>query len=279
MIRATEADRGEIEAFLTPLSEYAMFPLSNLAHHGMNGGHPHAVTFWITRKADRITDVLTQTEAGNVIPVLPSQDYTAAAAALDGRAVAGIIGSTHWARGLEAACHLTAAASTLNRDEPHYLLNLADLHTPEGPGALVPLSDVAPPIIKAWMAEYEVEALHTPPADAPAKVDQSYARLIAAGSHKALVDGTTPLAMTGLNARLPHIVQVGGVYTPIGLRGQRHARRAVALHLAEAKAQGVTRATLFSANPSASRAYQAIGFRQTGLWTLLLYRDTQVAHA
>ena len=44
MIRASDADRAEIEACLAPLSEYAMFPLCNLAHHGMHGGHPHAVT-------------------------------------------------------------------------------------------------------------------------------------------------------------------------------------------------------------------------------------------
>ena len=37
MIRATEADRAEIEAFLMPRAEFAMFPLNNLAHHGMAG--------------------------------------------------------------------------------------------------------------------------------------------------------------------------------------------------------------------------------------------------
>ena len=279
MIRATEADRAEIEAFLTPQSEYAMFPLNNLAHHGMNGGHPFAVTLWITRNAGRITDVLTQTEAGMLMPVLPSQDYTAAAIALANRTTTGIIGRTDWARGLQAACRLTDAPAALNRDEPHFLLDLAELHIPQGAGTLVPLSDIPQPIIKRWMADYEVEALNTPPDLAPAKVDQSYPRLITARSHVALTEGDTPLAMTGLNARLSDIVQVGGVYTPPALRGKGHARRAVALHLAEAKASGVTRAALFSANPSASKAYQAIGFRPIGQWTLILYPDPPVIHA
>ena len=278
MIRATEADRAEIAACLAPLSEYAMFPLSNLAHHGMQGGHPHAVAFWIARKAGQITDILTQTDAGMLIPVLPSQDYAAAALALQGRTTVGIVGRADWARGLEATCHLTAAPSTLNRDEPHYLLDLSDLRTPQGAGTLVPLSQIPTPIIKTWMVDYEVEALNTPAGQAPARVDQSYARLIAAASHMVLVVSDTPLAMTGCNARLPDIVQVGGVYTPAELRGQGHARRAVALHLAQARAAGVTRATLFSANPMASRAYRAIGFRPIGDWTLILYPDQQVIH-
>jgi len=39
MIRATETDRPAIEAFLNAHAATSMFPLSNLANHGMNGGH------------------------------------------------------------------------------------------------------------------------------------------------------------------------------------------------------------------------------------------------
>ncbi len=91
------------------------------------------------------------------------------------------------------------------------------------------------------------------------------------------MDGDTPLAMTGFNARLPDIVQVGGVYTPPDLRGRGHARRAVALHLAAARDAGIRRATLFSGSDMASRAYRSIGFRQIGDWTLLIFRNKEVA--
>jgi predicted GNAT family acetyltransferase len=70
--------------------------------------------------------------------------------------------------------------------------------------------------------------------------------------------------MTGFNAALPDIVQIGSVYTPPEFRGQGHARRALALHLAQARDQGVTTAILFASGPAAVRAYQSIGFRQIG---------------
>jgi predicted GNAT family acetyltransferase len=84
--------------------------------------------------------------------------------------------------------------------------------------------------------------------------------------------------VAGFNATLPEIVQIGGVYTPAALRGKGYARRAVALHLAEARAAGVARAVLFAANDAAARAYQAIGFRRADPFTLfLLATPTRIA--
>jgi predicted GNAT family acetyltransferase len=76
--------------------------------------------------------------------------------------------------------------------------------------------------------------------------------------------------MTGFNATLPEIVQIGGVYTPADLRGRGYARRAVALHLAEARGKGTARAVLFAANDAAARAYRAIGFQPAVPFTLFL---------
>ncbi|WP_139792875.1 GNAT family N-acetyltransferase [Pseudophaeobacter leonis] len=81
--------------------------------------------------------------------------------------------------------------------------------------------------------------------------------------------GGAPVAMTNFNAALPSIVQVGGVYTPPDLRGLGYARRAVALHLAEAQQAGITEATLFAANPAAARAYEAIGFSRIGSYRIV----------
>ena len=73
-----------------------------------------------------------------------------------------------------------------------------------------------------------------------------------------------PVAMTNFNAVLPGIVQIGGVYTPPGLRGCGYARRAVALHLQDARDSGTSEAILFAASPAAARAYEAIGFGRIG---------------
>ena len=278
MIRATLTDRAEIEAFLTPLAEYAMFPLFNLATYGMGGGHPYAVSFWLIRTSGQISDVLCQTDYGMVMPVLPSQDYAAAAGALHGRAVAGIVGPKHWARGLQISAGLTDAPSSLDQDEPQFLLHMSDLEYPDGPGDIAPLSQAPEDIIKDWMLDYQLRTLNTPPAAAAQRVHDSYRRYCDAKSHVVLMQDGIPLAMTGFNAHLPDIVQVGGVYTPPALRGKGYARRAIALHLARAKEQGVTRATLFSANDSASTASRALGFQQIGLWTSLLLQEKRGGH-
>ena len=271
MIRAGLADRDAIVAALTPHAECAMFPLNNLAHYGMSGGHAYAVTLWLARRDGQISDVLAQTDSGMVMPYLPSGDYATAAAVLRGREVTGIVGVKDWVRGLETALGLQGARS-LDHDEPHFLLTLADLTVPDGPGRIVDLVDAPADTIKAWMLDYQLATLHTPSDQAAQRVEDSYAHYTAARSHVVLMDGDTPLAMTGFNAQVPGMVQIGGVYTPPDLRGQGHARRALALHLA---ATGAQRATLFSASAMAARAYRAIGFRQIGDWTLLLLHDKE----
>ena len=83
-----------------------------------------------------------------------------------------------------------------------------------------------------------------------------------------------PVAMTGFNARLPEIVQVGAVYTPPLLRNKGYARLAVALHLAEARETGTRHAVLFAASDAAARAYQAIGFLPTFAFALVLFSSS-----
>ena len=101
-------------------------------------------------------------------------------------------------------------------------------------------------------------------------------RWLKQGSHRVLWRGDQPVALTGLNARLPDVVQVGGVFVPPSLRSQGLARRAVAFHLAEARSGGASRAVLFAASAAALRAYQAIGFTQIGWMGLALLHKTLV---
>jgi GNAT superfamily N-acetyltransferase len=276
VILAAADDRAEIEAFLTACAEHAMFPLSNLRKHGMTGGHTYAVSFWIIRRFGQISDLLCQTDGGMVMPILPSLDFFAASKALKGRGVAGIVGPTKWARGVQNATYLANAPSTLDDDEPHLLLNFSDLKIPDGPGEIAPLSCAREEIVKDWMLDYQLRALNTPLAEAVQRVKDSYCQYCETGSHVVLMHDGTPLAMTGFNAQMPEIVQIGGVYTPETLRGKGYARRAVALHLAHANAEGAKRATLFSASESATAAYRAIGFQEIGTWTLLLLRGKPV---
>ena len=87
----------------------------------------------------------------------------------------------------------------------------------------------------------------------------------------AIHDGTLA-SLSAFNARLPDIVQLGGIYTPPVLRGRGFARAAVAASLLEARGQGASRAVLFTNNPSAVRTYEALGFRRIGDYSIVLLR-------
>jgi predicted GNAT family acetyltransferase len=77
-----------------------------------------------------------------------------------------------------------------------------------------------------------------------------------------------PVAISGFNAALPDVVQVGGVYTPPFGRARGFARVAVAGSLLQARDAGADRAVLFTgvANAPAQRAYRALGFEAIGDW-------------
>lgn len=274
MIPAVVADRAEIMAFLALHAPFAMFPLNNLAQFGMAGGSDLAVTCWLSRDGGQITDVMTVCDNGMALPFLPLGEYAAAVRAIADQDVIGIIGPRDHVRGLQAVGY-AGAPCTLDRDEPHFLLDLDQMVIPDGPGDLRPLGDAPRDVMQAWMTAYQAEALNAPVDQAATRAATALATYLGRDSHRVLMAGDTPLAMTGFNAQLPDIVQVGGVYTPPDLRGQGHARRAVALHLAQAAGQGVTRATLFAGSPAAARAYQAIGFARIGEWTMLLFDGPQ----
>jgi predicted GNAT family acetyltransferase len=56
------------------------------------------------------------------------------------------------------------------------------------------------------------------------------------------------------------------------LRGRGYAKAAVAHSLLIARERGASRAVLFTENPSAARTYEAVGFRRTGDYSLVLLR-------
>ena len=277
MIPTTQSDLAEVDAFLSAHVTCAMFPLTNLRDHGLSGDAPQRQDLWLTRQGGQVTDVLALNHAGLLLPVLPSASYAAAARVLAGRKIMGVIGRQDWARGMQNACGLSGPF-TLNRDEPHFELPLSALQMPQGAGQIVPLAHAHADTIKSWIHAYLIEALHTPKTQADVEVFTRYDRYVAANSHVVLMDGTQPLAMCGFNARLPQIVQVGGVYTPPALRGLGHARRAIGQQLAQARAAGVQWAVLFAASDTAASTYRALGFEQIGQWTLLLLAEPQVIH-
>ncbi|MGB0904205.1 MAG: GNAT family N-acetyltransferase, partial [Mangrovicoccus sp.] len=98
---------------------------------------------------------------------------------------------------------------------------------------------------------------------------------MARDTHRVLFKDGQPVALTGFNASLPDVVQIGAVYVPPELRCNGYARAAVALQLLEARRKGVSRSILFAANEPAERAYRALGYRQIGDYSLVMFSAPQ----
>jgi GNAT superfamily N-acetyltransferase len=279
VILATEADRPAIEAFLRQHITTSMFPLSNLRRYGMAGGHGRAMSFWLNWRDGRISDALGVSDEGFLFPQCPTGPWGEIAVMLAGRSVKGILGSGDQVAALRWSLALDPDAKALDKTDPQFTLPLQRLVIPDAAGfSLVPLDAAFRDIATRWRAAYITEVMQVPGEDPETKAVQDVESYIAADTHRVLLRDGSPVAMTGFNAHLPEAVQIGGVYVPPELRRQGLARRAVALHLAEARAKGGGMAVLFAASDHASRAYEAIGFRRVGDFSVLVYEHPQVIH-
>ena len=273
MVEAGPDDRAALEAILSDRINQAMFPLTNLRAHGLGpgafpSGHPHATRFWLVNGQSLVA----LTQEGMLMALLDgTPDLSPLRPLLQGLAVTGTVGPTASVRPVLKALGLAGLATTTDRDEPGFALDLGVLILPDLPGTtLRPMTPADLPLLTDWRETYigEVMGQTGPPARAKAEAD--LASYLDRDSHRLLVHDSNPVALTGFNAILPEIVQVGGVYTPANLRGKGYARRAVALQLAEARAQGTTRAVPFAASDAAALAYQAIGFQPAQPFALVL---------
>lgn len=278
MIRAAvAADAPALEAFLARHPESSMFLRQNLAAHGPEGGpEDYAARFWGLDERGEVAGVVALTTKGMALMQLPGpQPLGGFRQALAGAQIIGMNGEAEQVARLRAALGLAEAPCSLDRTEPLYRLALADLVLPGGPD--MRLRAAAPAdagLLTGWTAEYLVETLAAQPGpQTEARAAAQIAMLTAAGRLRLLEQAGTPVAMTSFNAVLPAIVQVGGVFTPPARRGRGHARAAVALHLAEARAAGAREAILFASGPPAMRAYEAIGFRRIGSYQLVFFTD------
>jgi len=273
MIReAGPDDRAEIEALLTARIDQAMFPLVNLRQHGLANGtfpspHEHAIRIWRLGAS-----LIALTRAGMILPLLDgSPDLTNLRTALDGLNVTGAVGPAASARPILTALGIGNLPTNTDRDEPGFALDLDRLIIPDLPGStLRPIAPDDLPLLTDWRETYIGEVLGQTGPAAKARAEAELAAYLLKDSHRLLLHHGQPVAMTGFNATLPEIVQIGGVYTPPALRGKGFARTAVALHLDEARRNGATRAVLFAANDAAASAYRAIGFQPAVPFTLFL---------
>lgn len=256
-----------------------MFLRANLAAHGTHDTvSPHGTAFFVDETGSTISAVFGITNSGYVMaqaPKAPVALWADFAARITGRRVRGMTGVPEQVAACLTALGLSEASWQVHTDEPLYHLEIGQLIC--GPVAVRKAVVEDLPMLENWFNGYEQDAGLAPVGTPPTEdVLARAARAIDSPDVMLLDHEGDAVSMAGINARLPDIVQIGGVYTPAPLRGRGYARRALAGLLRACAAQGVTQSVLFANNEPAVRAYEALGYRLIGQYRVCVLQTPTV---
>ena len=275
------ADLPVRDAFLLRHADSSLFLRSNLRTAGIvDRGEPFQATYVGAFDDGGLVGIAAHGWNGNLIVQAPAalDDLVRAATAATGRAVRGIIGPWEQLCAARRALAMEGRSARMESHDRLFALALADMVRPaalDAPGVRGrPASAADLDLVTGWRVAYCVEILGATEDDAlRAESREDMRRMCDAGSSWLVAQDGVPMSFSGFNARLPDVVQIGGVFTPPSLRSRGWARAAVASQLAAVRGEGVARAILFTGgdNPAAQRTYQAIGFRAIGDYGLLLF--------
>jgi len=193
------------------------------------------------------------------------------------RPVAGIIGETRVVRAIESAFAINTAAKSMDSDDDLFELPLDQcLALPALPyqWTVAPAHKTDFELLVKWVKNYNIEALGS--ADT-AELDQTIrADVMRSNTNRnrwVLSVAGEPLALAGLNAQLPHMVQIGPVWTPMEHRKRGYASMLLSSMLQQAYARQVQTAILFTNNPVAAKVYITLGFKVVGTFTLCFFKE------
>ena len=277
-------DTEKVEQFLSQYAETSMFLRSNMKRAGLTyeGKDYQGDYFGAFDEDNAVTGVLSHYWSNGVMMQAP--DTSILDALLETfmkavtRPVQAVLGENHQAEHVIEALGLSGHTFATNSAERLYTLDLNNLQLPEkfdfSKAEMIDASTVDKDILARWFKAYEIEALGSADNEAlDLRVKDRVERTSKGWDCWALVVDGEPVCLSGFNARLPDIVQIGPVWTPPENRGEGLARAIVALTLKQARDEGVEKAVLFTDNPAAARAYEAIGFEETGKFRLSLLKE------
>lgn len=276
-------DEARLEAFLSARPESSLFLLSNAEAAGLEDrGAPYQATYVAALEGDEIAGVAAHCWNGVLVLQAPAhlEAVARAAAERSGRRIRGICGPLDQTIAARRALGLNSAATTLESRDDLYALGLDRLVVPGPLASGEVLCRLPAPgeldRLVAWRVQYARETLGAEDSDGlAAGCREEVERLQAMRRQWVLERAGELVSYTAFNARIPDMVQVGGVFTPAALRGRGYARAVVAGSLLAARSDGASRAVLFTdkQNASAGAAYDALGFRIVGEYGLVLFAE------
>lgn len=272
-------DEDELELYLSAHIDSSLFLLSNLRQAGIDfvDERPYVANYWAIKRGRRIEGVIAHAWNGMVLLQTPTSylpDLVGTMLLQTSRPVAGFLGP--WEQVEQSHLIMTHHSSpqlVSSSREVLYALDLYNLEVPSGlavesvKAGLATLDDLSELI--SLREAYNLEALGK-----SGDEEESLRRMIAEESLYVLKYEDKIISLTGFNARLPEIVQVGGVYTPKAYRSCGYARAIVGFSLLHVRELGCRKAVLFTGedNIAAQTAYQALGFRPIGSYGMVFYQ-------
>lgn len=270
-------DQAALEKFLARYADSSMFLLANSRKAGLvDGGLPFQATYAGAFEEGSIAAVAAHSWRGTVLVQAPLhlQEVVRAAVAASGRRVTGVLGP--YGQAVAAARSLGDMQLRHEGRELLYALDLCALHVPatleRGEVSCRRPRDDELPLLIDWRVDYVRETkVEQEGPDLRARCAISIELLHADEADFVLERAGVPVAYCCYNARIAEAVQIGGVWTPVALRGRGYARCVVAGALQSALARGASRAILFTpeSNLPARRSYEALGFSVVGDYGLI----------
>jgi len=277
----SEGDEAWLDRFLMRHADSSLFLRSNLRIAGLvDQGRALQGTYAAAVRQGEIVAVVGHFWNENLILQAPEQAAELAAAAIKAsrRRLGGLIGPHEQVMAARRGLGLMGRATHIAEEEILYALPLAQLRTPE------PLADGRVccrngrpadfDLLTDWRAAYSAETLGESETETSRQRHrETIERYIDRAEQWVLEAAGTPVATSTFNARLADTVQIGGVWTPPPLRSRGYARAVVGGSLLAARDSGISRAVLFTPqrNISAQRAYESLGFRPVGDYTVTIF--------
>jgi predicted GNAT family acetyltransferase len=276
-------DEAALEAFLLPRIDTSMFLIGNMRSAGLiDRGQRYGGAYAAAFEDGKIVGVAAHYWNQNLIfqaPVHLDALWRAAVEA-SGRPIKGWVGPNEQVSAAAGAFDVDDSNIQMDETEKLYSLKLDDLIAPDGlksgqvSGRRIERRDLE--LVAEWRVAYSLEALGDK--DSPQLREHCRASM-----ERSLKEQRTwvleaqgqPVASSSFNTAIKEAVQIGGVWTPPELRSRGYGRAVVAVSLLDARAQGVTKAILFTGedNIAAQKAYEALGFRHIGDYRIMLLRS------
>jgi predicted GNAT family acetyltransferase len=276
-----DGDEQALDRFLMRHADSSLFLRSNLRVAGLvDHGQALQGTYAAAARAGEIVGVAGHFWNENLILQAPEQAAELASAAIRAsrRRLGGLIGPHEQVSSVRRGLGLMDRVTHMAEREILYALPLAQLTLP------APLVDGRVTcrggrpedcgLLADWRARYGVETSGEIETEAVRRRNlATIERYIARGEQWVLEAAGAPVAASTFNAHLADTVQIGGVWTPPELRGRGYARAVVGGSLLGARQAGIGRAVLFTpeSNHAAQRAYESLGFRPIGDYSVTLF--------